>query len=307
MVATMEMLVSKLAESIDQDGHYKGAGALALGDLGKHPNEEVETLKGLLHEGTEKPAVTALTIGGARPRAPVACRKTKCAAAVALGHIARTNPGIHNWDELAGEVARLLDDDDWEVRVCGLEVIAEMGPLARHQSAKVINRLDDETAAVRAKAAYAVGQIREPEGVQGLVDQLKDGSPMVREQAALALARLEGEGEEFVDKVFEHLLDPKPAVRAAVCMALGLMGDRGQYYAGVVAQRLQVHDEAIVRVAALKTLGNMEVRGSAYSDVVQDSLRDADPAVRDAARECLNKFQMLSDSFRDDRPKALGS
>merc|ERR1712039_822061 len=119
----------------------------------------------------------------------------------------------------------------------------------------------------------------------------------VKEEALIALGALGDEGAEFIEKVFEKVLDYNPAVRGAACKALGMMGEKGMYYAGVVAQRLLEQEAPIVKIAALEALGEMQDHGAVYAEVVADYLQDPIPQVRAAAAAALGKMGTEAEPF----------
>merc|ERR1712187_395025 len=96
---------------------------------------------------------------------------------------------------------------------------------------------------------------------------------------------------EYVEKVFEKIMDYSPSVRAASIKALGKMGEKGMFYAGAVAQRLMAEEEAEpVQVAAIEALGNMGDHGAVYADVVSEYLQNPLASFRAAAVASLGKM-----------------
>eukprot|EP00913_Durusdinium_trenchii_P002926 g2713.t1 len=194
--------------------------------------------------------------GGCRRRLPPSCRKSKCAAAAALGSIAAEDQGF-GWETAAGQVARLLDEDDWEVKTCALECLAALGRRAREHVDKVIGQMGDERYIVRAKAAFA------------------DNCPAVKSAAALGLAELGDDGAEYSHKVFNLLTDISADVRAAAVTALARMRDRGPHFATVIAQRLKAEgEEPKVRIAAMEALSALEERAMNFMDLIREQQRD---------------------------------
>lgn len=294
MAAAVKEEHSAFAKVLDlaehQDGRLRCAAALAIGYMGQEAFEQRYVLKSLLVDNFEEPAINGQTVGGCRTRAPPACRKVKCAAAAALGHIAAATEG-EDWAELSGEVGRLLDSPDWEARLCGLEAIAMMGRGARGQSYKVAALFDDDMYVVRAKAALAAGKIRDPKACDGLADLLEDRCPTVREQALKAIAELGEDGDDYTDQVQNCLQDSSSTVRAAACRTLASVGEKGHFYAGAVAQRLyQASEDVLVLVAAMEALERMSVRGASYAEVVAGYLQDGRIQVRLAAEHSLSSM-----------------
>lgn len=79
---------------------------------------------------------------------------------------------------------------------------------------------------VRAEAAHALGDVRDPEAraraVPALIEVLGDPRPEVRTEAALSLGDLNS--EQAVEPLVQRLEDPVSAVRQAAAMALGRLG-----------------------------------------------------------------------------------
>jgi len=284
--AAMDRIVS-LAK--DPDGRKRSASALALGYLGKDASSYKSVIQELLSDPFEEEAENASTLGGCRTRMPASCRKTKCAAAAALGRIASEDRG-YGWESIAAELAMLLDDDDWEVKICALEALGCFGPRASNQTEKVRAQFKDEKYIVRARAARAYGQIGNPETVSLLADLLQDSSPSVKCEAASALTKLGDDGAEYCDKVFELYRDHNPEVRAAAIAALAGMGKRGQYYATATAQMLHQNEDPAVRIASMEALIAMGERGAAFQDLIQEQQKDEMPSIRAAAARCLDSL-----------------
>jgi HEAT repeat protein len=287
------------------DGKAKTAASLAMGYLGAAAAGSCDALKDLLTDDFAEPAANALTVGGCRARLPPACRKTKCAAACALGMIVQSGADVAV-EDIAGAVGDLVNDEDWETRLAACEALAMMGDKAKEQASKISTIFDDDKYAVRARAAYACGKLGDPDVASSIADLLVDSSPSVKEEACLALGALGEDGAEFIEKVFEKVLDFNPAVRGAACKALAMMGEKGMYYAGVVAQRLLEPEAPIVKIAALEALGEMQDHGAVYAEVVADFLQDPIPQVRAAAAASLGKMGTEAEPFIGTL-KALGN
>jgi len=275
----------------DEDGRSRIAAMLALGYMGRSASVHKELIQDGLFDGFEDDADNALTQGGCRTRLPPACRKARCAAAAALGRIAAEDQGF-GWETAAAQVARLLDEDDWEVKTCALECLAALGPRARDHLEKVTGQLSDEVYIVRAKAASALGKIGDVESISlnKMADLLEDSCPAVKSAAALSLAELGDDGAEYSHKVFNLLVDISADVRAAAVTALSRMRDRGPHFASVIAQRLREGEEPSVRIAAMEALCGLEERAMTFMDLIKEQQRDEVSSVREAARKCLERL-----------------
>lgn len=285
----------RLLELLDhQDGQVRCAAALALGYMGSEAFDKRHVLRHLVKDSFEESAVTALTVGGCSGPTPATCRKARCAAAVALGRIA----GPNGLAEDAEAVGKLLDSEDWEVRICGLEALALMGAAARSQSTRVMKMMKDKMYIVRAKAAVAVSKLRSSQLYEDLANLLDDPCPSVREQALLAFAELGEDGDSHVNQVRSLLDDKSDNVRAACYTALGNLGERGHYCAGIIVQNLSQESEPLVVAAAIDALGCMEQRGAVYADLVSAFEKHPHPSVRAAAVRSLPKMGVQSSKLR---------
>lgn len=275
----------------DEDGRKRIAATLALGYMGREASVHKELIQDGLFDDFEEDADNALTQGGCTTRMPPSCRKAKCAASAALGRIAAEDQGF-GWETAAAQVARLLDEDDWEVKTCALDCLSALGPRARDHVDKVSGQLADEIFIVRAKAASALAKIGDVESVSlnKMADLLEDSCPAVKSAAALGLAELGDDGAEYSHKVFNLLTDISADVRAAAVTALSRMRDRGPYFASVIAQRLREQEEPRVRIAAIEALSALEERAMSFMDLIKEQQRDEVPSVREAAQKCLERL-----------------
>jgi len=283
----------------NSDGYVRCAAALAVGYMGEHGADLCDSLKDLLSDDFADAGVNALTVGGCRSRMPPSTRKAKCAGAAGLGLVAQSGAEVAV-DVYASEVASLLNDEDWEVRMVACESLAMMGEKAKDQATKLSAIFDDEKYAVRAKAAHACGKLKDADVASGLADLIADSCPSVVEEAMLALAELGDDGAEYIEKIFEKINAYSPTVRAAAITSLGKIGEKGHFYAGAVAQRLMEYEAPFVRVAAIEALGNMEDHGAVYAEVVADFLQDQLPQVRAAAAASLGKMGPEGEAFAPD-------
>lgn len=280
----------------DEDGRKRLAALLALGYLGKEAAEQKDLIKDLLLDNFEEPAENCLTVGGCRVRLPPSCRKVKCAAAAALGRIAAEDDGF-GWELPATEIARLLDDNDWEVKLCALDALASLGERARPHAAKVVRLFRDEKYILRVKAAETYGKLRDIDLISGLADLLEDYCPSVKVAAAQALSELGEEGAEFADKVFCLVHDFTPEVRVAAITALSQIGPKGQIFASSIAQKVSDPEDPTVRIAAIKALASMEERGATFIDVISNQLQDPLDSVRAAASSSVNTIMARSHNY----------
>jgi hypothetical protein len=87
----------------------------------------------------------------------------------------------------------------------------------------LVKALHDKNSQVRAKAAEALGEIRERKAVEPLLAALKDEGPAVRSAAVKAFGRI-GDAA-VVDSIISILTDTDAEVRLSAVEALGALGD----------------------------------------------------------------------------------
>merc|ERR1719203_745055 len=169
---------------------------------------------------------------------------------MAVGRVVSSGGGAGDAEDLAAQVAKLIDTEDWEVRTTACEALGNMGTSALSQSHKVTSLFRDARFAVRSKAVAACGKIGSPSSAADVVEMLEDKAPSVRAQAVRSLPMMT---TAYVEKVCERLGDSAPEVRAAALAALPDFGERGNFFAGVVAKSLvDANEVPSVRVAAVE-------------------------------------------------------
>ena len=141
--------------------------------------------------------------------------------------------------------------------------------------------LADESAAVRAQAALALGQIGPaatgpaPE----LVGLLKDADQTVRCQAAEALGKVGGEEEATVGALVELLQDASAPVKAAAARALGGLKQAAASAVPALVALLQDREEA-VRTAATEAIAQAGFLDPAAIATLVEGLASKDNVVR---------------------------
>lgn len=227
-----------------------------------------------------------------------------------------------------GGLLRRLGDDDPTVRVAAADAFVELGARAAHYhdgdelSAEtrtrvvraLLDRLDDENAAVRRTAmealgsqahpesvmplcaAYdddetcrpaavdALGRIGDPRAIPTVVAALDDDDPGVRRRACRACTRLgTSAGVPRLGRLARA--DPRLAVRVEAVEALGHVGDdRDEVFEALEA--VLDDDEADLRWEAVTALGRLDHPRARFvlRQVVED---DPDESVRERARSRL--------------------
>jgi HEAT repeat protein/cyclophilin family peptidyl-prolyl cis-trans isomerase len=122
------------------------------------------------------------------------------------------------------EDQRILHDQTLTVEPAPVAASGQKGTLVvPPPPPDLVRLLRDDTAAVRRRAALAVGRVGLPEGVDPLIERLSDEEAEVREMAAFALGLI-GDARARVPLV-AALADPSPLVQGSAAEALGLIGD----------------------------------------------------------------------------------
>mmetsp|Transcript_160491 Transcript_160491/g.389830 ORF Transcript_160491/g.389830 Transcript_160491/m.389830 type:complete len:548 (+) Transcript_160491:58-1701(+) len=262
----------------DKNPAVRAAAALSLGNCGGKASSHASDVAALLKDDDEDLAWLPLQIGGGSTREPMAMRKPKCAALVALGAMKA--------EAEMSQVGEFLSDGDWEVRFCAVEALGIMGPAAKDLADKVGALLDDDTYPVRAKACFAVGSIGAEDLVDRLSEMLQDATQSVRSEAAAALGMMGEAAVQYTHELAKMLSDPSSPVRGAAAGALGNLGDGGKPYASIVASLLYDTDHLVV-ASACSALGKMDAYGAAFAEDVAWFLEYPVPAVRAAAALAL--------------------
>jgi len=122
------------------------------------------------------------------------------------------------------EDQRVLHDTTPTVEPAPVAASGQKAPLVVPTAPPDLLRLlRDDAAAVRRRAALAVGRVGLGEAVDPLIERLSDEEAEVREMAAFALGLL-GDGRARAP-LTAALADPSPLVQSSAAEALGLIGD----------------------------------------------------------------------------------
>jgi len=143
----------------------------------------------------------------------------------------------------------------------------------------LLEALFSESRGVRLYATYALGEIRDPRAVRGVLRMLQDPEPLVQDTAAEALVTI---GDRSVIPPVSHLLtSPRPRVRQRALDVLGRLGDDS--LTATISSMINDPDREVVK-SAITALGNIQAPPSCAlatrllalpGEDLQDSLRVA--------------------------------
>jgi HEAT repeat protein len=148
--------------------------------------------------------------------------------------------------------------------------------------------LADRSAAVRTKAARALGQIGKPAAtaVPALTALLTDTDETLRCQTAESLGQVGCLGEETIGALIGLLQDPSPPIKASAARALGTLKEAAASAVPALVGLLQDRDEA-VRTAAAAAVGQIGQLSDDAASTLLQGLDSPDNVVRAQTAEAL--------------------
>ncbi|MFN8178773.1 MAG: HEAT repeat domain-containing protein [bacterium] len=217
---------------------------------------------------------TALDVGG--EAAPV--------RAAALRSLER----IRHPEAVPPLVATLSSSETWFAPRAAAVLVRMGGDAVEPLLAELTDRT--KPAHARRWAAWILGQIEDRRALRALHDALTGADPELRARAAKALGRIRD--PDSVQPLLERLItDPSPFVRTAVAHSLGRLPTRETIE--FLARSLS-DPEWWVRLRAVESLGNL---GRPASDTLRAALRDHDPGVAREAARALERIGAVSDAL----------
>ena len=153
-----------------------------------------------------------------------------------------------------------LKDKRWRVREQAAKTLGELRDPDAVQGLVIVCR--DRDGAVKSAAAEALGKIGDPRAIPTLIKLFKDTSKIVRETAGTALMYI---GAPSVDALLETLKDPHFVVRCHGVRALGGMTTDYQ-------------------------MGKVWVREPRVVEALITMIKDPDRAVREGRDDCIGQY-----------------
>lgn len=164
-----------------------------------------------------------------------------------------------------------LRDRDSQVVNAALDALVSLD--LRHEVSDIVALTSRPDAAVRARAAWALGMFRAHVGAPSLLALRRDPDADVRARVAFALGRMNT--PEHADVLAAMLADPAPGPRGEAAVALGRLG--AHRHADAVARLLQATDDG-ERWRAARALGELGAR--AHVPALAGLLEHGDPWTR---------------------------
>jgi hypothetical protein len=178
---------------------------------------------------------------------------------------------------------RLMAHDDWNVRSHAVGIVGNVRDTALLP--EVHTAISDESFEVRARASQVLQDLGTESSLSVLTNALRDPEPIVRSNAAGAVARIANVREQ---ETLERLMlqDPDSSVRAMIAFSLGDTGNP----IFVPALELGLRDRSsIVRAHAATALGQIGSRRA--EPALRAALKDPDAQVRRSAERALRQLQ----------------
>lgn len=185
-----------------------------------------------------------------------------------------------------GELARLLADENIDVRAAALAAVERRGPEA---VTALIRALDHPDAPHRSGAAHALGRIGPP--ARAALPALKthmvrDEDAYVREIAAVAAGRVGCDDPDTVNELRGLMSSGNEAECIAGTQAVYGLGEVGKSAVPRLIALLK-HANPLVREASAEALGKLGWAAKMAIPALLETLADADPRVRGEAQEAL--------------------
>ena len=168
----------------------------------------------------------------------------------------------------------------------------------RRDAAALVAALASPDAAVRARAAFALGSVQSATAVDALVERLADDAPAVRASAAFALGQ-SPDSSRTVALFIALRTEATPAVQAELLDAVGRVG-RVADLPDLLAASVPVAAEP-ARALAVARMAGRGVTSPAAVAYSSGRLAASDPALRAAAAQAFERSPVAS--WRDRLPQ----
>jgi len=183
-----------------------------------------------------------------------------------------------------------LADDSAAVRAQAAQALGRIGAAGNAVAPDLIGLLKDVDETVRCEAAEALGKVGEAgAAVNALVELLQDASPPVKASAARALGALKAAAAPALNALVPLLQDREETVRTAAAEAIGQLGHLNGKATDTLIQGLASRDN-VVRAQTAEALGTIGTPAQDAAPALVAALTDRNDVVRAKAVEALGKI-----------------
>ncbi|MBD2020668.1 HEAT repeat domain-containing protein [Leptolyngbya sp. FACHB-36] len=199
-------------------------------------------------------------------------------------------------DEVIAELLDRLTDDKASVRWRAADALGKLGTASEVIVQALLNRLTGDEALVRSSAANALGNLRTASEVivQALLNRLTDDEASVRWRAADALGKLGTASEVVVQALLNRLTDDDNLVRWKAADALGNLGTASEVVVQALLNRL-TDDDNMVRWSAADALGKLGTASEVVVQALLNRLTGDEASVRWKAADALGNLGTASE------------
>jgi HEAT repeat protein len=194
-----------------------------------------------------------------------------------------------------------LEDEDWQVR----EMQKALGKIKNPEHTSPDVALEDKTAFVRGKAAWALGEIKDPSSVPSLIKTMGDEDFFVPGQSVQALSEnaLIQIGTPSVEPLIASMKEDDNRIRRGAAHALCKIGNRravGPLIEALKDENLEVRKNAAQAlgeiqdpVAVVPLIAALE-ESALFASAAEALLRIKDPSAIDPLSKLLNSENRFS-------------
>jgi len=230
-------------------------------------------------------------------------------AAYALGRM-----GSEASDVVHDLIQRLNDEKDDNVRAIAAQTLGQIGPTAQTAVPKLIELLKKpgenfQASAIRANAAYALGQILQKTqnaslssiAVPALTEALKDKNENIRANAAYALGQIGSASQSTASKLIDVLRRDTEKVQANAAYALGRIRPVEQEAVLLLIDMLKNKNDNLSSAAAY-ALGEIQPDAPQILQALTEAIKNKDTNVRINVARLLGQIGLTK---QDTRPTII--
>ena len=186
-----------------------------------------------------------------------------------------------------GVLVPLVTSRDAGVQIEAIRALGKIGDEAAAQPLLGLAQGRDVPPPVRLEAVTALGGIRAPGVVDGLIDLLGDRDPLIRAAALKSAATLTGGDGGFVTILSSLDPDSDWHVRASLASLLGTLPRQS-----ALPRLMSMLNDSDQRVIAAVLTSLVKLNAPAAGDILLDQLKSQDPVVRAAAASGIGELRL---------------